>query len=221
MIRLPDVERSYAVEIVRKTIHLSSLSIPIVYFFISRSTALTILVPLTLLFGLTDAARHVFPSFGRFYHRWLGWLLRTHEKDHKSKRLTGATYVLLSATLGTLIFPKVIIITAFAIMIVSDTVAALVGRKFGKHPFIGKSLEGTFAFFISAVAVVVLAPKVGYVPTEYLIGVTAALLGAIVEAMSTVIDDNFSVTFSIGAAMWLMYVLFLPTFNVFALDLTH
>ena len=106
-------------------------------------------------------------------------------------------------------------------MIVSDTVAALVGRKFGKHPFIGKSLEGTFAFFISAVAVVVLAPKVGYVPAEYLIGVTAALLGAIVEAMSTVIDDNFSVTFSIGAAMWLMYVLFLPTFNVFALDLTH
>ena len=137
------------------------------------------------------------------------------------KRLTGATYVLLSATLGTLFFPKVIIITAFAIMIVSDTVAALVGRKFGRHPFIGKSLEGTFAFFLSAVAVVGLAPKVGYVPAEYFIGITAALLGAIVEAMSTAVDDNLSVTFSIGAAMWLMYIVFLPTINVFTLDLAY
>ena len=221
MNRLPDVERSYAVEIVRKSIHLSSLSIPIVYWFISKSTALTILVPLTLLFGLSDAARHLFPSYGRFYHQWLGWLLRSHEKDRDMKRLTGATYVLLSATLGMLIFPKVIIITAFAIMIVSDTVAALIGRKFGKHPFIGKSLEGTFAFFMSAVAVVGLAPKVGYVPAEYLIGITAALLGAIVEAMSTTVDDNLSVTFSIGAAMWLMYIVFLPAVNVFALDLAH
>lgn len=221
MSQLPDVERSYAVEIVRKAIHLSSLSIPIVYSFISKSTALAILVPLTALFGLTDAARHLFPAFGRLYHKWLGWLLRTHEKDEKMKRLTGATYVLVSATIGTLVFPKVIIITAFAIMIVSDTVAALVGRKFGRHPFIGKSLEGTFAFFMSAVAVVGLAPKVGYAPAEYVIGVTAALLGAIVEAMSTAIDDNLSVTFSIAAAMWLMYAIFLPTFNVFALDLAH
>ncbi len=221
MMPLPDVERSYAAELVRKGIHLSSLSIPIVYSFISKSTALTILVPLTLLFGLTDLARHVFPSFGRLYHRWLGWLLRTHEKDHSTRRLTGATYVLLSATLGLLIFPKVIIITAFAIMIVSDSVAALVGRKFGKHPFIRKSLEGTSAFFVSAVAVVMLAPKIGYIPAEYLIGITGALLGAIVEAVSTSIDDNFSVTFSIAASMWVMYVVFLPTFNVFALDVAH
>ena len=221
MNQLPDVESSYAGEVARKAIHLSSLSIPIVYSLISKSTALAILVPLTLLFGLTDAARHYSPAFRRFYHRLFGWLLRPHEKDESARRLTGATYVLLAATIGILVFPKIILITAFAIMIVSDTVAALVGRKFGKHPFIGKSLEGTFAFFVSAIAVVALAPKVSYVPAEYIIGIAASLLGAIVEATSIVIDDNISVTFSIGAAMWLMYVLFLPTFNVFALVLVR
>ena len=216
---LPDVERSYSGELARKAIHLSSLSIPIVYSFISKSTALSILVPLTLLVGCTDAARHLFPPFRLFYHRWLGWLMRAHEKDEKGKRLTGATYVLLAASIGIMIFPKVIIITAFAIMIVSDTVAALIGRKFGKHPFMSKSLEGTVAFFLSSVGVVCLAPKVGYVPAEYFIGFAAALLGAVVEAMSITVDDNLSITFSVGGIMWLMYTVFLPAINVFALDI--
>jgi dolichol kinase len=219
MNNFPDVERSYAGELARKAIHLSSLSIPIVYLFISKSTALTILVPLTLLVGLTDAARHLFPTFREFSHKWLGWLMRAHEKDHKEARLTGATYVLLAASIGILVFPKVIIITAFAIMIVSDTVAALIGRKFGKHPFMSKSLEGTAAFFVSAVGVVCLAPKVGYVPAEYFIGFTAALLGAVVEAMSIAVDDNLSITFSVGCVMWLLYIMFLPALNVFALDI--
>jgi len=219
MSNLPDVERSYSGELARKAIHLSSLSIPIVYSFISKSTALTILVPLTLLVGCTDAARHLFPSFRLFYHKWLGWLMRAHEKDENGKRLTGATYVLLAASIGILVFPKVIIITAFAIMIVSDTVAALIGRKFGKHPFMGKSLEGTLAFFISSVGVVCLAPKVGYVPAEYFIGFVAALFGSAVEAMPIAIDDNLSITFSVGGILWLMYVMFLPTINVFALDI--
>ena len=221
MSNLPDVERSYSGELVRKAIHLSSLSIPIVYFLIPKSTALAILVPLTLVVALTDAARHGFPRFRQFYHNWLGWLLRAHEKDERGKRLTGATYVLLSATIGIAVFPKVIVITAFAIMIVSDSVAALVGRKFGTHPFMSKSLEGTVAFFVSAIGVVCLAPKLSYVPAEYLIGFVAALLGALVEAMPIAIDDNLSITFSIGATMWLMYALFLPALNVFALDIAN
>lgn len=219
MNNLPDVERSYSGELARKAIHLSSLSIPIVYAFISKSTALTILVPLTLLVGCTDAARYLFPPFRQLYHKWLGWLMRAHEKDENGKRLTGATYVLLAATIGILILPKVIIITAFAIMIVSDTVAALIGRKFGKHRFMSKSLEGTLAFFVSAVVVVCLAPKIGHGPTEYFIGFFAALLGAVVEAMSIAVDDNISITFSIGGTMWLLYIVFLPAVNVFALDI--
>lgn len=218
MNNLPDVERSYTGELVRKAIHLSSLSIPIVYSFISASTALTILVPLTLLFGLADLARLLSPRFRRLYHTWVGWLLRAHEKNEDEKRLNGATYVLLSATIGILLFPKVIIITAFAILIISDSVAALVGRKFGRHPFMKKSLEGTLGFFASAVAVVCLSPKISYVPAEYTIGIAAALVGAIVEALPITLDDNLSIPFSIGAAMWLMYGVFLPTLNVFALD---
>jgi len=214
MNELANVDQSYTTEVVRKAIHLSSLSIPIVYYFVSRETALSILIPLALAFGLSDIARLLHPPTGRLYERYIGFLLRRHERNDRGRHLNGATYVLLSATLCVFLFPKVIVITAFAIMIVSDTSAALIGRKFGKHPFMGKSFEGTAAFFVSALAVVAVAPKVSYLPTEYLIGVGAALLGALVEAFPAIIDDNLSIPVSIGAAMWLMYSVFLPAISL-------
>ena len=68
MNELPNVEQSYAVELVRKTIHLCSLSIPIVYYFVSKSTALTLLLPLTFVFGMSDLARIYHPPTRRLYH---------------------------------------------------------------------------------------------------------------------------------------------------------
>jgi len=220
MTELKSVEVSYSTELIRKGIHLSSLSIPVVYFFISRPTALTILIPLTLLFGLSDLARLFVPAFGELYRKFFGFLLRRHELNARRRRLNGATYVLLSATLCVWFFPKIIVITAFAILIISDTSAALIGRKFGRHPFLGKSLEGTTAFFVSGLLVVALAPKIAYLPAEYLIGVLATALGAVVEALSRdLIDDNLSIPIAISLAMWGLYLLLLPALNVYALDL--
>jgi dolichol kinase len=220
MTEFRSVEESYSTELIRKGIHLCSLSIPVVYFFISRPTALAILIPLTLLFGLSDLARLFVPAFGELYRKFFGFLLRRHELSARRRRLNGATFVLLSATLCVWLFPKVIVITAFAILIISDTSAALIGRKFGRHPFFGKSLEGTTAFFVSGLLVVALAPKIAYLPAEYLIGILAAALGAVVEALSgDVIDDNLSIPIAISLAMWGLYLLLLPAVNIYALDL--
>jgi dolichol kinase len=221
MNELPNVEQSYAVEFVRKAIHLCSLSIPVVYYFIPQATALEVLVPLSLVFGLLDIARVHHQPTRNFFHRLFGWLLRDHERDGRSLRLTGATYVLLSACLFIWLYPKVIFITAFSILIISDTLAALVGRKFGKHPFFGKSLEGTTAFFLSALVVVALTPKAVGVFGEYAIGGIAALAGAIAEASMTKIDDNLSIPLTVGVTMWLLYYVFLPGVQVYALDFLH
>lgn len=215
---LPNVEQSYAVELVRKSIHLCSLSIPIIYYFISKSTALSILVPLALVFGLSDLARVYHPPTRRLYHRLFGWLLRRHELDDAARNLNGATYVLLSACLFIWLLPKVVFITTFSILIVSDTLAALIGRRFGVRPFLRKTLEGTAAFFLSAVVVVALAPKVGVGVGEYLAGVVAALIGAVVEASGLPLDDNFLIPLSVGVTLWAFYLLFLPSIDVYALD---
>lgn len=219
MNELASVEESYSTELIRKGIHLCSISIPVVYYFISRETALTILIPLALAFGLSDIARLSIPSVGALYNKLFGFLLRRHEVRATKPRLNGATFVLLSAIICIWLFPKVIVITAFAILIISDTAAALIGRRFGRHPFHSKTIEGTTAFFLTALLVVAVAPKIDYQAAEYLIGTIAAILGTYVEALSgDLIDDNLSIPISISIVMWVLYALLLPSVNVWGLD---
>lgn len=201
----------YRDELVRKSIHLLSLSIPVVYYFITRELALSILVPLTVFSLVVDIGRYFHPTLGSHFYFLFGFMLREHEKDEKRKSLNGATYVLLSAVICIWLLPKVFVLTAFSILIISDTMAALIGRKFGRHRFLRKSLEGTLAFFISACVVVMFSPKVdGYV-LEYVIGITACAIGAIAENISSGwADDNLSIPLSIGLSMWLLYWLLLP-----------
>jgi dolichol kinase len=207
----------YKSEFIRKLIHLCSLSIPTIYYFISRELALELLVPMFLGFLVVDLARFYHEPTQAWFYRWFGWLLRRHESDSKSKRLTGATNILFSAIVCVLIFPKIIAVNAFAILIISDITSALVGRRFGKHRFFRKSLEGATGFLVSAVVVVLLAPKIEGIPMEYVVGVIAAAAGAVTESLSTTVDDNISVPLVIGFVLWTLYTFLLPQINLFAL----
>ncbi len=205
----------YRDELVRKLIHLFSLSIPIVYYFISTYTTATILGILLFIAFLIDIGRHFHPSIGNIFYKIFGFILRKHEIDTEQKKLNGATYVLLSAFIGVLIFPKVIFITAFSILIISDSMAALIGRKFGRHKFLLKSLEGTLAFFVSACIVVFFTPKIGNFQEEFFIGFVAAFVGAVVENISSrLIDDNLSIPLSVGFTMWILYLAILPNLDL-------
>lgn len=210
---------SFQYELVRKGIHMVSLSIPVLYYFISKPLALSILVPLTVLFVLADVLRSFHaPSFA-LYERIFGRMLRPHEKTLQKKTLNGASWVLISATFCVLVFPKLITITAFAILIISDTTAALVGRRFGTKKFNDKTLEGSSAFVFSAFIVILFTPKVAHAPAEYLIACISAIIGALAEVFSfDIIDDNFAIPVSIGAVLWLLYAIFLPEMNIHLLD---
>jgi dolichol kinase len=202
---------NYRDEVVRKLIHLFSLSIPVIYYFISRDSAMLILGILTFIALVIDFGRHLYPSIGKVFYSIFGFLLRKHEVDSNKKNLNGATYVLISALVCVLVFPKVLFVTAFTILIVSDTLAALIGRKYGKTKFLSKSFEGTLTFFISASIVVLFTPKVEGRLEEYLIGFTAASVGCIVENISFgFADDNLSIPLAIGLTMWFLYLVFLP-----------
>lgn len=205
----------YRDELVRKLIHLFSLSIPIIYYFIPSSISITILICLTIFALIIDGGRFISKPFAKIFYKTFGFLLRKHELDSEKKNLTGATYVLLSALICAIIFPKVIFVTAFTILIVSDTMAALIGRKFGKRKFLRKSFEGTLSFFISASIVVIFTPKVGDFQMEYVIGFIAAFVGAIVENISYgLADDNLTIPISIGLTMWALYALIFPNLDL-------
>jgi len=218
----PDTQRvGFQKELVRKGIHLCSLSIPIIYYYIPRDIALAILVPMTLISIVLDFLRYYSKGVAKFFYFIFGQILRKHETGGK-KTLNGGTYVLISAALCVFLFPKVLVIMSFTILIISDILAALVGMSIGKIKINGKTLEGSLAFFISAVAVILLTPKITYSSTEYLIGIIGAFIGTLAELYSfNLLDDNFAIPLSISSAMWLLYWLILPSVNIYALDLAR
>lgn len=201
----------YQSEVLRKAIHLCSLSIPVIYYFIMKELALSILIPLTIISIILDLGRYYLKPISDFFYKFFGFLLRKHEKDEKRKQLNGATFILISAVLVIIVFPKIFVVTAFAVLIIGDIAAALVGRKFGQTKFLLKSLEGTLAFFAFSCIVVFLTPKVEGNILEFIIGIIAVGVGAIAENVSSGwADDNLTVPVTIGITMWILYALFLP-----------
>lgn len=196
---------SYRDEIFRKSIHLSSLSIPLIYLLINRDLALKIIIPITLLVIISDLLSHKIKFFENLIFGVFGNILRKHEKEG-GLVLNGASWVLISATICIAIFPKIIMVIAFTILIISDTLAALIGRKYGKYPLFDKSWEGTFAFIISAILVVFVYSFSFKAPISlFVFGAVGAIVGGFVEAASRVlnIDDNLSIPLSVGTIMWL------------------
>ncbi len=214
-----NIDRNYKAEYIRKAIHQFSMLIPVIYYFTPRDLAIKILIVLTFGFVAVDVARYYSPTAQKLFYKIFGFILRQHERDHKAKNLNGATWVFISALVCVIIFPKFIVINAFAILILSDASAAVFGRKFGKHKFFKKSLEGTIAFIIAAIPVVFLAPKVQNLPGEYIITMIAAIVGGIIEAASIdlKIDDNLSIPLSIGVTMWVLYSIFYPNLDLYFL----
>lgn len=202
---------SFTAEIARKAIHLSSLSIAVIYCHIERELALILLIPIFAGFFLVDLAKNVIPPIAEWYHRTFSAMLREHELQKERLHFNGATYITLSALLLVFFFPKIIAITAFSLVAVSDTVAALAGKKFGHHRIWDKSLEGSAAFLVSALMIIFIVPKLN--PTA---GIVMAITATVVEAIPWRIgwfkvDDNLTIPLASALAGYLVYLVLMPS----------
>jgi dolichol kinase len=207
----------YKQELMRKAIHLCSLLIPVLYIPMSKETALKLLIPITLVALLSDVLRNYLAPARTFFKTYFGSMMREHELDESRFILSGATYVLMAACVSIFIFPKIIAITAFSILIVSDLSAALIGRKFGVHKFFDKSLEGSSAFILSGIGIVlVIGINSGAPWTYYWAGVVGAIGGGLIEAASIKLrlDDNFSIPLTVGALMWGLEIFFKNAYQI-------
>ncbi|MFH1686605.1 MAG: hypothetical protein ABIE70_03685 [bacterium] len=189
---------SFAQELVRKGTHLGALIIPGTYLIagLSKGEMLAIMIPVTMLMILIDISRlrrwRFWTSFGE---RIGGGMIRPHER---SGDFTGATYILLTVCVTVAMFDKSLAVTALAFIMVGDTFAALVGRRWGRHRIGDKSLEGSAACLASLLVVVAVVPSL---PWE--VGLIGALVATVVEALPWRIDDNVTVPLLSGLAMTL------------------
>jgi dolichol kinase len=162
-----------------------------------------------------DIGKFVSPSFGKLVYRFFGSIFRQHELDSNKKQLSGASYLLAAAILCIIVFPKGIAMISLFFLIIGDTVAALIGRKWGKTPFLKKSLEGTGAFFISTVIIAFLTPKFTDTGLEIGLIIFSGFVAAIAENIASgFLDDNVAIPLSTGTVLWILYTLFFPNLDL-------
>jgi dolichol kinase len=118
------------------------------------------------------------------------------ERESEKHDLTAPSYFAMAALILFFLFDTFAVCMAVLVTTFGDGMAALAGKKYGKHRIVGKkTLEGTLTFF--AVAYVILL--LGYHDPE--IAVVAAI-AAIVELYPGPINDNFTITMVTGIALY-------------------
>jgi glycerol-3-phosphate acyltransferase PlsY len=125
-------------------------------------------------------------------------LIRPHEEEH----LLGSTHYMVAALLSVVVLDHEIAIAALAFLVLGDAAAAIVGKRFGRPLYFGKSPHGSVACMVVCLAVGV--PLLGSLELA-LIGALAATLA---EALPSPLDDNMRVPIFSGIVMQLASRLF-------------
>ena len=208
----------YIEELKRKMIHLSSLWMVCSTIILPRlSPAYGRWINLGVIgfcLFFTLLAEHDYANGGKYLGRLYGKLFhRMLRKEAKPGQwiVSGGAPVLAAAILVNIIFPPQIAAAALAVMLTGDAAAALIGRKFGKHPLVnGKSWEGCLSFIVVGYIFLALTGIVNQMPSAYyLLGIAAVTVGAAAELFTNQLklDDNFTIPLSTGAVLSLILFL--------------
>lgn len=198
-------DKAFKKELVRKAVHLSSLWIPAAIYFMPKIVLVPILLiiligNIVLEYGNFKKYSWARKSFGALFVK----TLRNKEISREHFQFTGAIYVLTSALLCLCLFGKEVAAIALTVMMISDCAAALIGRSVGKikiHK--NKTLEGTLAFFISAVAINLLFWPVYPFGWKSVVACVMATLAELYEDLIE-IDDNLAVPIIFSVMMTML-----------------
>ena len=185
-------------EYLRKTIHLSNLIIPIGYhyFFTDKWQFLKIILFTTLCILLIDICRNFIPFFQSIFSKFFNSMLRGHELRGK---LTGATWVMIGSCVTIALFPKAVAVLALIYMSIGDTVAGLIGRRYGNHKIGLKSWEGFFSGLFSCLIIAFL-----YSQLPIHVSILGAFSAMIFETLPIPLDDNFKIPIGSGGIMMMI-----------------
>lgn len=195
-------DKSFKKELIRKAVHLSSLWIPAAIYFMPKIVLVPILLVILigniiLEYGNFKKYPWARKSFGVLFFR----TLRNKEMSREHFQFTGAIYVLTSALLCLCFFGKEVAAIALTVMMISDCAAALVGRSIGKIKIHhNKTLEGTTAFFISAIIINLLFWPIHPFGWASIIACVLATLAELYED-TIEIDDNLAVPIIFSVAL--------------------
>lgn len=182
-------------ELYRKTIHFLGVPLPFLAYLHKPAVAavLSAVIPI-----------YVFSEFTRTIGVHLPFISHITKRSERITETRGFIIGPISLTAGILItlfaFSPEIYIPAILIVCISDSVSSLVGRKYGtlRLPFYSRTLEGSIAFYISSLAILIF-----FLPFER--ALLTALVPTVLELMMPHYLDNLLIP--VGTALFMKYVL--------------
>ena len=196
------VDKSLKKELYRKAIHLSSLWIPLFLYFAHEGVSVTVFATLLVADLVLEYANFKrYPWARQVFMILFSKTMRNKETIHARFQATGSMYVLSAAIVCTILFSKPIAVIALSVMLISDTAAALFGKAYATRKlYKNKSLEGTTAFFVSALLVNMICSPI--FPFN-IVSVVACILATLAEVFEDKldIDDNFSIPLVVGITL--------------------
>jgi len=182
---------------------------PIAYYNLGKWLSVAIFASMASVVVSLDYMRRSNKAVQEIFVKSFSIILRPHEVT--GDKLCGVSWVALAACINFLFFPAEIAVTAFVILAISDAAAAIIGRNFPSQPFFEKTLNGSAAFFLTALIILISCGLIYHARFWfYFFGLFTLSVITIMEARPSMfkIDDNFlipiafSVTMTIFDIMW-------------------
>ena len=173
---------NYSQEIYRKLIHLSSLFIPFMLWYFGKDTFQPWIISCAIILPILDYGRR----HNKFLYRIYSNLFITFTRPIEQGILSGASWVIIGAAVTIFFFNENTAIIGLLVLSIADSAAAIIGIKLGKTQLYSKSLEGSAAFFITAIIIVFSLSS-----AAFYINFIAVIAATVVELFSTPrINDN-------------------------------
>lgn len=195
---------SYTAELLRKSIHLCTAMVPLCILVVGKWPAALTFALLAAVALVYDVLRARSLRFARWVHNSVGFMLRKSEWSGGRVVVSGATWVLVSLVVVTTLFPARIAVPALVVSLASDAVAAILGRQIGRSRWPGsrRTVEGTFAFVASGLAIMALFPGIAFWA-----GAGAVVAAALAEIPTRPLDDNLRVPLTAATALFFLDLL--------------
>jgi len=181
----------------RRLFHLiSGLFLIFITAYLDSMKGILLVLSLFILMSIVEVIRLYHPDVNRLFLRCFSLLVRPHEEN----KPTTTIYFLSGMLISLIFFNRDIALYAITILTIGDPAASTFGKRFGRHLFKGKSLEGSLAFlFVSFITGLILHRLWPGLSTEIMIA--GAVAGTIAELLSIRIDDNLIIPVASSVVM--------------------
>ena len=176
------VEGTTGIQTGRRIVHATTGSViflVITQMELTTSLAVTSLAVIFFVLLSSDLLRLRLPQLNILFFRIFQLLVSPRE----SQKIASSTWYILGALIAILLFPLPAALSGILVLAYADPTASYFGRRWGRHPFLGGTVEGTLAFLtVAALILSIRHPLYISIPSAFLI--------AIVERVAWPVDDN-------------------------------